>query len=79
MNETQQTWDFVIIGAGAAGCVVASRLSANPANKVLLLEAGKDYAPGIGAAGDPRHLRRDRPFQPRVHMGWPVGGFRSDA
>ena len=46
MNETQQTWDFIIIGAGAAGCVVASRLSANPANKVLLLEAGKDYAPG---------------------------------
>ena len=38
MND--QTFDYIIIGAGTAGCLLANRLSADPAKRVLLIEAG---------------------------------------
>src|SRR5260370_23790246 len=39
-NRLEGHSDYVAVGAGTAGCIVASRLSADPKNRVLTLEAG---------------------------------------
>jgi len=42
MKRDRERYDYVVVGAGSAGCIVASRLAGDEAARVLLLEAGPD-------------------------------------
>ena len=60
----QQTYDFVIVGAGPAGCIIASKLAAAPAHPtVLLIEAGGDNADSDGRIDGNRYGLQMNPMK----------------
>jgi choline dehydrogenase len=82
--QDRLTFDYVVVGAGAAGSVVASRLSEDPAMRVLVLEAGgpdtdprihrpSSYRELAGTDLDWRYQTEEEPHLAGRRIAWPRG------